>query len=788
MLPIAVCAGRFNTGSSNIGTVLSRSLYHPPGRLNCASPSESSFAHSSSWLAALNGLGGVAGTWGGAGTVAGSALKPYFYDAYWFYGLCVLVLALLALSLERLRSQRQLREVEQQLAQQLNERTKALQAQGEFFRQVIDINPSFIFVKDREGRFVLVNQAAAKTYSLQPEEIVGKTDFELNPSKEDAEAYRRDDLDVLNSGREKFIRDETHTNDAGEVRWYETTKRPIRDASGQATHLLGVATDITERKQAQESLAYESNLLRTLIDVLPDCIYVKDTASRFLIANIAVGHLMGADRTEDLVGKTDFDFFPPELAAQYYTDEQIIMQSGQALVNQEEPTVGPTNVRRWLSTTKVPLRNSEGKIIGIVGMGRDITERKQAEEELRKYKDHLEEQVEERTTELMRSEQSLRQSQKMEAIGTLSGGVAHDFNNLLTVILGYNSMILDVAQDRELRSYALQISAASERAATLTRQLLAFSRRQVLQPKVLDLNSLLLNLDKMLQRLIGEDIEMVTVPAQYLGSIKADPGQIEQVIMNLVVNARDAMPEGGKLTMESGNVDFDETYTSEHTDVVAGRYVMLAITDTGIGMDADSLARVFEPFFTTKAIGRGTGLGLSTVYGIVKQSGGSISVYSEPGRGTCFKIYLPRVDETPEARQNQSAFVASDRGTETILLVEDDRQVRELAQFILTGCGYSVLEADGPIIGTSLCEQHVGTIHLLLTDVVMPGISGRELAKQIVAQRPDIKVLYMSGYTNNAIVHQGVLDTGTFFLPKPFTPASLAAKVREVLDLSEPIG
>jgi two-component system cell cycle sensor histidine kinase/response regulator CckA len=313
---------------------------------------------------------------------------------------------------------------------------------------------------------------------------------------------------------------------------------------------------------------------------------------------------------------------------------------------------------------------------------------------------------------------------------------------------------------------------------------LAYSRRQVLQPKVINLNSLVVNLDKMLQRLIGEDIEMKSVIEPSLGSARADPGQIEQVIMNLVVNAREAMPKGGNLTLETANIDLDQTYARDHAGVLPGRYVMLAVSDTGIGMDPETQTHVFEPFFTTKVMGRGSGLGLSMVYGIVKQSEGLIEVYSEPGHGTTFKIYLPRVGEPAETLSEKPSPEVPIRGTETILLVEDDRQVRELAGSVLTACGYTMLLADSAPAVISKCDEHRGAIHLLLTDVVMPRSGGREVAKQVTARRPGIKVLYMSGYTADAIVHHGVLDAGTSFLQKPFTPASLASKVREVLDQS----
>ena len=386
-------------------------------------------------------------------------------------------------------------------------------------------------------------------------------------------------------------------------------------------------------------------------------------------------------------------------------------------------------------------------------------------------------------TERKRLEDQLRQSQKMEAVGQLAGGVAHDFNNLLTVIKGYCRMILDTGRpDEKIRAHAEHIDSAAERAASLTRHLLAFSRKQVLQPKIIDLNALILNLDKMLHRVIGEDIEMLTLAAPGLGAVKADPGQVEQVIMNLVVNARDAMPRGGKITIQTANVHLDEAYARDHEGVTAGRYVMLAVSDTGVGMDAETRARIFEPFFTTKEMGRGTGLGLSTVYGIVKQSGGHITVYSEPDQGTTFKIYFAQVDAPAEALPAAVNPSAPARGRESILVVEDDHQVRELTRSVLTSCGYSVLVAENGHAVAEICTRHANGIQLLVTDVVMPGVSGREVAEQVTARWRHVKVLYMSGYAENSVVHHGVLDDDIFFITKPFTPSALAAKVREVLD------
>ncbi len=405
-----------------------------------------------------------------------------------------------------------------------------------------------------------------------------------------------------------------------------------------------------------------------------------------------------------------------------------------------------------------PIIDQHGNVTGFLAIQRDITERK-------------------------RLEQQFLQSQKMEAVGRLAGGVAHDFNNLLTIINGYSQLILERPDlDDVVQNQMKEILKSGERAASLTQQLLAFSRKQVIEPRVLDLNTVLGNMDKMLRRLIGEDVELATNPGAQLGRVKADPTQIEQVIMNLVVNARDAMPRGGKLTIETKNAELDESYTSTHVDVMPGHYVMLAISDSGHGMDAETMAHIFEPFFTTKELGKGTGLGLSTVYGIVKQTGGHVSVYSEVGRGTTFKVYLPRLDMPVEP-----AGVSVERGDdvsgqETILVVEDEAGVRMLIQSILERQGYTVLLASTPDDAAALSEKHAGRIHLLLTDVVMPGFSGKELADHLAFARPDMKVLFISGYTADAIAHQGVLDAETQFLQKPFTPNALLRKVRETIE------
>ncbi|MBN1609138.1 MAG: response regulator [Polyangiaceae bacterium] len=526
---------------------------------------------------------------------------------------------------------------------------------------------------------------------------------------------------------------------------------------------IGVALG---RKRAERELQESKHLTDSIVENVPLMIFLKETQDlRFVAFNRAGEELLGYDR-KDLIGKSDLELFPPEQAAFFVAKDREVL-AGEALVDiPEEPIQSANKGLRLLHTRKVCIKATDGVTQYLLGISEDITERKRMEAEREKL------------------EEQLRMSHKMEAIGSLAGGVAHDFNNLLSLILSHTEFAMEgLSEGNPLKDDLLQVKAASVRAAALTRQLLAFSRKLVLQPVALDLNDIAAGVEKMLRRVLGEDIEFAQSLAPGLGTVWADPGQIEQVLMNLVVNARDAMPRGGKLTIETANVELDEEYAASHPSVKPGSYVELAVTDTGCGMDERTKARLFEPFFTTKERGKGTGLGLSTVYGIVKQSGGSIWVYSEPAQGTTFKIYLPReLSATPVMVSKAPTGPTRTTGTETILVVEDDEALRAVTRRTLCAAGYTVLTARDGEEALQSVLQHTGDIHLLLTDVVMPRMGGRELAEALSRTRPALKVLYVSGYTDDAIVHHGVLDPETHFLAKPITAADLTRKVREVLD------
>ena len=544
----------------------------------------------------------------------------------------------------------------------------------------------------------------------------------------------------------------------------EALQRARRKERDLAAANQGLQREIAERERAEEGVRESEGRYRLLADNLTDIIWTADLQLRFTYFSPSVvqtGHTVDeamALSVADVLVSESLELARATLAKVLKRRVRNPREpfEAQSLELGIRCTDGST---MWTESRISLLRDAEKRPLCLLGVTRDITERRRLEEQLRR-------------------------AQEMEVIGRLSGGVAHDFNNMLTAITGCSDFLLaGLDSDDPKRGDVEEIKQAADRAAGLTQQLLAFSRKQLLQLQVLDLNAVLESTEKMLQRVIGEDVELTATLEPSIGRVKADPRRIEQVIMNLAVNARDAMPQGGRLTLETRNVDLSQDYARSRMDVEPGRYVMLAVSDTGVGMNENTQAHLFEPFFTTKEDGKGTGLGLATVYGIVKQVGGHILVYSELGRGTSFKVYLPRTDEAAEPYRLAPVPVETALGSETIVLVEDEALVRGVAHRALTRSGYTVLQARDGEEATRACQRHEGPLHLLLTDVVLPGgMSGREIATQLVRLHPELKVLYMSGYTDDAIVRHGVLDPGIAFLAKPFTPAVLAAKVREVLD------
>jgi len=527
---------------------------------------------------------------------------------------------------------------------------------------------------------------------------------------------------------------------------------------GQLKRLLpAIERELREAKGRAALRAAEAGY-ETLVEQAPVGIYRSNPEGRFLSANTALVRMLGYESAADLLRL--------DMARDVYADPA----ERQGLVDRD------TYSDRQYDDVEATWKRKDG---GLLTVQLNVRAVRNAARQVEYYETFVRD-----VTEQRRLQQQVLQSQKMEAVGRLAGGIAHDFNNLLTVITSYSDLLLeDLGKDDPKRDDVEQVRKAAEGAASLTRQLLAFSRQQVLAPRVVSLNAVVDSLQKILRRVIGEDVELATALAPDLGAVKADVGQLEQVLMNLTVNARDAMPTGGKLTIETANVEHDPAYARAREGAAVSRFVMLAVTDTGVGMDEATKARIFEPFFTTKEAGKGTGLGLATVYGIVNQSGGFIWVYSEPGNGTSFKIYLPRVD-APAEGVKAAGSVSVPRGTETVLLVEDAAAVRAVAKQVLQRQGYTVLEAPHGEAALHLAQKHRGPIHLLLTDVVMPVLSGRRLAEQLAPLRPDMKVLYASGYTDDSVVRHGILESGTAYLQKPFTPDSLARKVREVLDVS----
>jgi PAS domain S-box-containing protein len=641
---------------------------------------------------------------------------------------------------------------------------EALRESEERYRTILENIEDGYYETDLRGDLTFFNDSLCRMLGYSKDEMMGMSNKQYT-DEENRKRLLQAFNDVYRTGKPAKGFDWQVIRKDGRKVFGEVSVSLVKDSEAHPIGFRGIARDITQRKQAEQALRTEKQRFQTLLGNAPFGMMMIDDKGDFKYLNTKFIELFGYGLHDVPNGKAWFRKAYPDPTYRHQVISTWINDSKSLEPGEKVPRIvtvtckdGTEKMTRFIT---VKLETGENLV-----SAEDITERKRAEEERALLQEQL------------------RQSQKMEAVGLLAGGIAHDFNNLLTVIKGYGQLsLLKLDGDSPLKRNIEEIQKGAERAANLTRQLLAFSRRQVMEMKVLNLNTLLMELKEMLHRVIGEDIELITRLSADLGRIKTDPGQFEQVILNLAVNARDAMPTGGKLIIETANVELDEAYAHSHVGVTTNPYVMLIISDTGSGMTPEVKGRIFEPFFTTKEKGRGTGLGLSTVYGIIKQSQGNIWAYSEPGHGTTFKIYLPRIEEDVSFLYHRGDNEFPKHGNETILLVEDELSLRSLAGQILRDHGYTVIEASNGEEALRLTEEHNGkAIHLLLTDVVMPQMSGKDLAERIKALRPSVKVLYTSGYTGDTIAHHGILEPDIDFLQKPFSPAMLTRKVREVLD------
>jgi PAS domain S-box-containing protein len=612
-----------------------------------------------------------------------------------------------------------------------------------------------IAVVDMDGKRIFNSLSYQKVLGYSMEELKESSAFEqIHPDDRKSVELAAEEARQTGVGRPLEYR-VRHKD--GTWRVLESTASVIRNAKGEPQHLVIVNRDVTERKRGAEALRRSEASFRSVVEDAPYGIYRASLSGELVLVNPALQKILGYASQAELL--------QANLASQIYRNpldhqkvNELLLEQGSFVdveVEWKRQDGAPITVRcsGW------PIRDESGRVVLLELFAENVTERRALERQL-------------------------RTAQKMEAVGRLSGGIAHDFNNLLGVIIGYSQVLKrSLKPENPLYEHAEEIEKASQRAVSLTRQLLAFSRQQVLEPVILNLNTLVSDMEKMLPRLIGEDIALTLALDPALAQVKADPSQVEQVIMNLAVNARDAMPDGGKLIIQTANVDLDTTYTHQHPGSRVGSYVLLRVTDTGTGIEPEIQAQIFEPFFTTKERDKGTGLGLATVYGVVKQSGGYIDVDSEKGKGASFSVYLPLVEHAVTAPDLSNELPArSVRGSETILLVEDEESLRKLADMFLRDNGYHVLTAADGLQALQVARQHAGPIHLLLTDVVMPGINGRVLAERLAPSQPGMKILYMSGYTDSFIAGHGVLEARSHLQHKPFTEEALTRKVRELLD------
>jgi PAS domain S-box-containing protein len=642
-------------------------------------------------------------------------------------------------------------------AEAMTTTTHQLRESEERYRTLVNASPNAVIATDPQGTILTCNRHAAELHGYtNPGEIVGM-DSETLIAPSDRDRMRFTMCASRQENRPIRIECQILRHD-GSVRYAELTTAS-RESAGAVGNVT-ILQDITERREAERALSREREFSTQVIDAVPGIFFVLDHEGRYVRWN---------KNLETITGWASEQIKAAHFLNHFHTEDQhriadmidAVFAEGTIEVEARVSQRKEGDIRYFYLTGR---RLELEAVTYLVGCGVDITQRKEAE------------------AARARLESQLLQSQKLDSIGRLAGGVAHDFNNHLTVIQGYCEMVLaDLVHGDLLREAMESIRQAGERASTLTRQLLAFGRKQILSPKPVSLNNIVVAMEAMLRRLVPENISITTALLPQLGAAMADTGQIEQVLMNLVVNARDAMPQGGKILIETSNMEIDTVLLERQQEMRPGSYVMLAVTDTGRGMDELTQTMVFEPFFTTKEAGKGTGLGLSMVYGIVKQSGGSILVYSEPDHGSTFKVYLPRVDAEAQPISNVTPAGRIQSGSSTILLVEDQDAVRTLVSRVLQMCGYRVIEASNGLQALALAASELKSVDLLITDVVMPEMSGKDLATRLATLRESQRVLYISGYTPNAIVHLGILDPGVFFLQKPFNPAQISAKVNEIL-------
>lgn len=649
---------------------------------------------------------------------------------------------------------------------------EAVRESRERLSQILDFLPDPTFAIDLEGKVIVWNKAYEQMTGVKAEDILGKGDYEYalpfygyrRPVLIDAaleqgiaplgnySSVRRDE-DILLADADAPVR-------GGDIRVLSCKARPLYDSTGKVIGALESIRDVTEIRKTQDMLRDSEKRYRSVVENMQDVFYRSDKDNIITMISPSAAKILGIP-CDEITGRKVESFW------MYPSEREKMMERLQrdGFVRDYEITLRKMDGSPVIvSDTSSLIKDEQGQILGIEGLLRDITERKRSEEERQKL------------------QAQLNQAQKLESVGRLAGGVAHDFNNMLGLILGHAELALKkVDQSHTFFANLTEIRKAALRSADLTRQLLAFASRQTISPKVLDLNETVEGMLKMLRRLIGEDIDIAWLPAADPWPVKVDPGQIDQILANLCVNARDAISGVGKVTIETGTAFFDEEYCAQHSGFVPGEFVMLAVSDDGCGMDKQTLGNIFEPFFTTKPFGEGTGLGLATVYGIVKQNNGFINVYSEPGRGTTFKIYIPRA-EKQKTRKIPVHLERELRGNETVLLVEDEEPMLDLGTTILQEHGYEVLATQSPAEAMAIARRHGGPIHLLITDVVMPEMNGKELRDRLAEVKPGLKNIFMSGYTANIIAHHGILGEGIDFLQKPFSMQTLLEKVRDVLD------